>query len=84
MDGKTTHATARYLVLIDAAGEMVARMFDAQHRLLEEFDASSSEVAVMTQGLAPSLGADDEAWDEALGGHSERERAQAQVYALDV
>ena len=46
------HKPARYLVVIDSAGEMVARMFDEQRKLIVDFDASSSEVAVMTQGLA--------------------------------
>lgn len=75
---------AKYLVVIDSAGEMVARMFDAQRRLLAEFDASSSEVAVMTQGLAPSRGAHKPEWNDALGGHSFEEREQAEVFVLDV
>lgn len=75
---------AKYLVVIDSAGEMVARMFDAERRLLTDFDASSSEVAVMTQGLAPARGATGGEWDAALGGHNRREREDAQVYVLDV
>ena len=75
---------ARYLVVIDSAGEMVARMFDDNRRLIVDFDASSSEVAVMTQGLVPVRGATDAAWHVALKGHSEREREQAEVYTLDV
>jgi hypothetical protein len=75
---------AKYLVVIDAAGEMVARMFDDQRRLLTEFDASSSEVAVMTQGLNPQRSADEAAWNDALRGHSARERQDAEVYILDV
>jgi hypothetical protein len=75
---------ARYLIVIDAAGEMLARMFDAQRKLLVDFDASSSEVAVMTQGLVPTRGADDADWDAALAGHSAREREQAEVYTLDL
>jgi hypothetical protein len=75
---------AKYLVVIDAAGEMVARMFDDQRRLLAEFDASSSEVAVMTQGLNPQRVASDAAWNDALRGHSAQERSEAEVYILDV
>jgi len=75
---------AKFLVVIDSAGEMVARMFDENRRLIVDFDASSSEVAVMTQGLVPARGATDAAWHEALKGHSERERQQAEVYTLDV
>jgi hypothetical protein len=75
---------AKYLVVIDSAGEMVARMFDPERRLLAEFDASSSEVVVMTQGLVPARGASDPAWNAALAGHSRSERDEAEVYTLDV
>jgi hypothetical protein len=75
---------AKYLVVIDAAGEMLALMFDADHRLIADFDASSSEVAVMTQGLTPRRGALQPVWDAVLGGHSRIEREQAQIYTLDV
>jgi hypothetical protein len=75
---------AKYLVVIDSAGEMVARMLDPERRLLAEFDASSSEVVVMTQGLVPARGASDPGWNAALAGHSRAEREQAEVYTLDV
>lgn len=75
---------AKYLVIIDAAGSMVARMFDAQRRELAEFDASSEEVAVMTQGLRPAKAANAPEWDDALDGHNRAERIAADVYTLDV
>lgn len=75
---------AKFLVVIDSGGEMIARMFDAERRLMAEFDASSSEVAVMTQGLKAQRNAVEEVWNTALRGHSLREREQAEVYALDV
>lgn len=75
---------AKFLVVIDAAGEMVARLFDDERRLLADFDASSSEVAVMTESLNPQRNAGDVAWDHALGGHSAEERAAAEVFILDV
>jgi hypothetical protein len=75
---------ARYLVLIDGQGETLARLFDAQRRHLTDFDASSEEVAVMTQGLAPVEGADDAAWAQALSGHNPAERRSARVFTLDV
>jgi len=78
------HARAQYLVVIDSAGEMLALMFDASHRRLADFDASSAEVGVMTQGLAPRRSAAEPVWDRALAGHSPSERAQAQVYTLDL
>ena len=74
----------RYLVMIDAAGEVVARMFDAEYRQLAEFDASSCEVAVMTHGLVPARTADELPWRAALAGHSAIERREAEVYTLDV
>jgi hypothetical protein len=74
----------RYLVLIDAAGSMVARLFDEARRPVAEFDASSEEVAVMTTGLRPGKGADAPVWDEALHGHNRQERLAADVYTLDV
>lgn len=77
-------APARYLVIIDAGGTMVARLFLATRQPVAEFDAGSEEVAVMTQGLAASRGADGPEWDEALAGHNRHERAAADVYALDV
>ena len=75
---------AKYLIVIDSAGGMIARMFDAKRRLMVDFDASSSEVAVMTQGLVPTRDANDPAWDAALAGHSAAERRAAEVYLLDV
>ena len=75
---------ARFLVVIDSAGEMIARMFDDTRKLLVDFDASSSEVAVMTQGLVPTREAMEPAWNTALAGHSATERRAAEVYLLDV
>lgn len=75
---------AKYLVVIDAGGAMVARLFDAQRRPLGEFDASSEEVAVMTSGLAPARSGLDADWAQVLSGHNPDERAAAEVYTLDV
>lgn len=75
---------AKYLVLIDASGEMLARLFDERRVQVAEFDASSEEVAVMTSGLEPARGAAGPEWARALAGHSEHERRQAEVYVLDV
>jgi hypothetical protein len=79
------HSTpARYLVLIDASGAMTARLFDAERRPLGEFDASSEEVAVMTQGLTGEAGAEASVWDKALAGHNAAERRSAEVFTLDI
>jgi hypothetical protein len=75
---------ARYLVLIESAGSMVARLFDLERRPLVEFDASSEEVAVMTSGLMPARDALAGVWDSALAGHNRAERAAAQVFTLDI
>ncbi|QTN25553.1 hypothetical protein HZ992_11600 [Rhizobacter sp. AJA081-3] len=79
------HSTpARYLILIDASGAMTARLFDAERRPLGEFDASSEEVAVMTQGLVAAGGADTSLWDQALAGHNATERREAEIFTLDI
>jgi len=75
---------ARYLVVIDSAGESLARLFSAARLQVAEFDASTEEVAVMTRGLVAVHGAGRPEWDQALEGHSATERAAAEVYTLDV
>lgn len=77
-------APARYLVLIEQDGTILARLFDDRLQLVEEFDAGSEEVAVMTAGLQPQTGASGAQWDRALAGHGDRERVEARVYVLDV
>jgi hypothetical protein len=75
---------ARYLVLIELGGSMVAHLFDDDLRQVADIDAGSEEVAVMTTGLQPQSNADQAFWDAALSGHSAAERRAAQVYTLDV
>lgn len=77
-------ATAKYLLILESAGSMAARLFDAERRHLTDFDASSEEVSVMTRGLHASLGAKAAEWGLALRGHSAEELAGALVYTLDV
>ncbi|NML13377.1 hypothetical protein [Azohydromonas caseinilytica] len=75
---------AKFLVLIDSGGAMVARLFDEARVQVAEFDATSEEVAVMTSGLVPGRGAEAPEWDRPLQGHAPQERREAQVYTLDV
>jgi len=75
---------ARYLVLIEAGGPMVALMFTEARELAADFDAGAEEVAVMTRGLQATIGATGAEWDRALAGHSTEERAAADVFTLDV
>ena len=82
--GSPRRPVARYLVLIDAAGTTLARLFLADRTQAAEFDAGTEEVALMTQGLTPARGADGPEWDRALEGHSADERRAAEVYTLDV
>lgn len=82
--GAPLQKPARYLVLIDAGGAMVARLFDEARVQVAEFDASSEEVAVMTSGLVPGRGAEAPEWDAPLRGHNPHERREAQVFTLDV
>jgi hypothetical protein len=82
---QTSHRKpARYLVVIDAGGFVVARLFLDTRELVAEFDAGTEEAAQMTAGLVPIKGADGPEWDRALEGHSAAERRAAEVYTLDV
>lgn len=72
----------RYLVVIDAGGAMVARLFLATRELVNECDAAVTEVSNMTAGLVPEVGALGAAWDDALEGFSQEQRAGAEVYTL--
>ena len=75
---------ARYLVIIESAGSMVARLFLDNREEVGEFDAGSEEVAQMTIGLRPTQDAGDPSWNDALGAHNAPERAAADVYVLDI
>lgn len=75
---------ARYLVVIDSGGSLVARLFLDTREQVAEFDAGTEEAAQMTAGLQPSKGADGPEWDRALEGHSAAERQGAEVYTLNV
>ena len=82
---QTTHRPpARFLVLIDAGGSTVARLFLDTREQVAEFDAGTEEVAQMTAGLAPTQDAAGTEWDRALEGHNATERQSAQVYRLAV
>ncbi|XHS76610.1 hypothetical protein ACFJGW_12820 [Burkholderiaceae bacterium UC74_6] len=75
---------ARWLVLIESGGFMLARLFDVERRQLAEFDGSTEEAAQMASGGRLQPGAQAPEWDQALLGHSPDERRQAQVYELGV
>jgi hypothetical protein len=82
---QTTHREAtRFLVVIDAGGPTVARLFRGDRVQVAEFDAGAEEVARMLTGRAPATGAEGPEWDRALEGHSAAERAAAAVYTLEV
>lgn len=76
----------QYVVLIDSAstGGRLARLFLESRIAVAEFDAAAPEVRLMTQALASASTAGGPEWDEALAGHSARERADAEVYTLAV
>lgn len=86
--GRHSHAPhrqpVRYVVIIEAAGAAVARLFLATREAAGEFDAAAEDVAQMTQGLMPTRGATGAEWDRALAAHSKDERAAAEVYTLEV
>ncbi len=75
---------ARYLVVIDSGGFMVARLFLESREQVAEFDASTEEVAQMIMRLQADNNAGDPQWDRALAGHSAAERAEARVYMLEI
>jgi hypothetical protein len=75
---------AKFLVIIDSGGSMIARLFDEARTLVTEIDASTEEVAVMTASLTPTRTGLDAEWDEPLRSHNTSERAGAEVYVLDV
>ncbi|MEP7283503.1 MAG: hypothetical protein ABI696_16105 [Rubrivivax sp.] len=75
---------ARYLVIIDAGGVTVAKMFLESRELVSEIDAGTEEVTQMTRGLSAQAGAPGPEWDRALAGHSAAERQAARVYTLDI
>ena len=75
---------SRYLVVIDAGGSAVARLFLDSRERVAEFDAGTEEIAQMTAGLVPSRGAEGPEWDQGLAGHSAAERSAADVYTLAV
>lgn len=73
---------ARYLVVIDANGSTIARLFLESREQVAEFDAGSEEATQMTIGLVPQQCAAAPEWDAALAGHSADERSAADVYTL--
>ncbi len=75
---------ARYLVVIDAGGSTVARLFLDTRQQVAEFDAGTEEVVQMTAGLVPAQGASGPEWDAALKGHNAAERRAAEVYTLEI
>jgi len=79
-----TRKAARYLVVIESGGTVAARLFVDTREQVAEFDASTEEVTLMTQGLVPAIGADGPEWDRGLAGHNLIERREARVYTLDV
>ena len=82
---QTSHRKpARYLVVIESGGSVIARLFLDTREQVAEFDAGTEEAAQMTAGLSATKVADAPEWDRALEGHSAAERCAADVYTLDV
>lgn len=74
----------KYLIVIDAGGSMVARMFDANRVHITDIDASTEELGATINGAIPTGSAREAVWDHVLVGHSAAERAAAQVYTLAI
>lgn len=75
---------ARYLVLIESGGVVLARLFLDTREQVAEIDGATEEATQMMAGQVPQHGAEGAEWDAALRGHSAAERAAAAVYTLDV
>lgn len=83
--GGMPHRNAvRFVVIIDAGGERCAMLFSAQRELLAQIDAGSEEAASLVRDQAASKDAEQPAWDSALQGHSGKDRADADVYTLEI
>lgn len=74
----------RYVVVIDAGGSMMARLFLETRETAGSFDAAVEELSGMIGGLVPEVGALGPEWDIALQGHSPAERADARIFGLKV
>jgi hypothetical protein len=74
----------KYLVIIESDGAMLAKLYDGQFAHVNDIDASSEEVAVMTRGLMPARDANAPPWAEVLAGHGEPQRRAALIFTLDV
>lgn len=74
----------RFLVVIDAGGATIARLFLDKQEPAGEIDASTEEVTLMTRGLTAQHGASSPEWDHALQGHSQAERDAARIFTLDL
>ncbi len=74
----------KFLIVIDAGGAMVARLFNADRAHVMDMDASTQDVVATIEGVVPTHSGTAPEWDAALAGHNADERAQAQVYALAV
>lgn len=74
----------RYVVVIDAGGSMMARLFLETRETSGSFDAAVEELSGMIMGLVPQVGALGSEWDVALQGHSQSERTDARIYTLKV
>ncbi len=74
----------KYVILIEAGGAMVARLFDAGRVHITDVDAASEDVVLMTEGLSCEHAGTRPEWAAALVGHNDSERAAAQLYVLPV
>lgn len=78
------NSPVKFLIVIDAGGAMVARLFDANRVHVVDMDASTEEVVTTIEGIVPTHSGTAPEWDRALAGHTAAERAAAQVYTLEV
>lgn len=80
----THREVTKYLVVIPNPEGTIAKLFLGNYEQVAEFDANTDEVTTMIKGLAPSSNATGKEWDRPFSNLSDRERADASVYTLNV
>lgn len=80
----THREVTKYLVIIPNPEGSIAKLFLGNYDQVAEFDANTDEVTSMIRGLAPAFDATGKEWDKTFSYLSDRERAEASVYTLNV
>ena len=80
----THREVTKYLVVLPNPEGTIAKLFLGNFEQVAEFDANTDEVTSLIKGIAPSFDATGKEWDSSFSYLSNRERAAASVYTLNV